>query len=80
MLVSGDFGMGLLGFCYVCFGSRFWLILVYIDLVDSRRDGFGCWACGMELSLGALRGKEDSLVGSSRLEKKIEKKEEREKE
>ena len=48
--------------------------------MDSRRDGFGCWACGMELSLGALRGKEDSLVGSSRLEKKIEKKEEREKE
>ena len=28
LLVLGDFGMGLLGFCYVYFGSSFLLILV----------------------------------------------------
>ena len=27
-LVFGDFGRGLLGFCYVCFGFGFLLILV----------------------------------------------------
>ena len=28
LLVFGDFGIGLLGFCYVCFGFGFLLILV----------------------------------------------------
>ena len=48
LLVLCDFGMGLLGLWYVCFGSGFLLILVWIDLVDFGRNGFGHWACGMD--------------------------------
>ncbi|KAK7846261.1 putative mediator of rna polymerase ii transcription subunit 37c [Quercus suber] len=28
-----------------------------IDLVDFGRDGFGCWACGMELVAGSTEGR-----------------------
>ena len=59
----------------------FW-VSILVDFGVDRFSGFWkgwiCWACGMELLLGALRGEEDSLVRSSRLEKKIERKEERE--
>ena len=41
-LVLGDFSMDLLGFCCVYFGFGCLLILVWINLVDFGRDGFGC--------------------------------------
>ena len=45
--------------------------------MDFGRDGFGCWACGMELVAGSTE-RRGRLVGSSRLGKKIDKKQERE--
>ena len=41
-LVLGDFSMDLLGFCCVYFGFGCLLILVWINLVDFGRYGFGC--------------------------------------
>ena len=46
--------------------------------MDFGRDGFGCWACGMELVAGSTE-RRGRLVGSSRLGKKrIKRKREKE--